>query len=84
MQELISSELAGVAGGGFVSAVEHGAYEAYKTVVSYPTAAIGGYQLANQLYGAHATWSDRFRAMRAMRGMLAASDTLPAWSRFSY
>jgi hypothetical protein len=84
MNELTSGELASIAGGGIVDTIENGAYAAYKTVVSYPTAAIGGYQLANQLYGDNVTWGDRFRAMSAMRGMLAASDTLPAWSRFGY
>jgi hypothetical protein len=82
MDELTSDQLEGIAGGTFVGALEHGAYEAYRIAVSYPTAAIGGWQLAGQMYGAHATMSDRFRAMRAMRGMLAASDTLPAWARF--
>jgi hypothetical protein len=84
MQELSNNELELVDGGSLWSSVRHGAYEAYRTAVSYPTAAIGGYQLANQMYGANATWSDRFRAMSAMRGMLAQSDTLPQWSRFGY
>jgi hypothetical protein len=86
-----STELATVDGGSFQTqlqhfgqAARHGAYEAYKTVVSYPTAAIAGYKLANQFYGAKATWHDRFRAMGDVRQMLAASDSLPAWASFGH
>jgi hypothetical protein len=44
MNELTSGELASIAGGGIVDTIENGAYSAYKTVVSYPTAAFGGYR----------------------------------------
>jgi hypothetical protein len=64
----------------FKAAVSNGAYQAYKTVVSYPTAAYGGWQLANQMYGDKVTMHDRFRAMGEVRSVVMASDDLPLWS----
>lgn len=77
-EELSLEQLEAVDGGTFKSFM----YNAYKTAVSYPTAAIGGYKLANQFYGDKVTWHDRFRAMGDVQHMLAASDSLPAWARF--
>ena len=89
MEELIQDQLALVEGGSFASTwnsgiagVKHGAYEAYIAVVDVPTAAIGGWKLAGQMYGSHATMHDRVRAMKDVHHLLAQSDTLPAWARF--
>lgn len=91
MEELTQDQLALVEGGSFASAwtsgvahVKHGAYEAYKAVVDVPTAAIGGWKLAGQMYGSHATMKDRVRAMKDVHHLLGASDTLPAWARFGH
>jgi len=62
------------------ASARHGLFEGYKTVVSYPTAAVGGWKLAGQMYGSHVTMGDRVRAMRDVQHVLAASDTLPAWA----
>ena len=50
-------DLEGVTGG----TLRHALYEGYKTLVSYPTAAIAGWKLAGQMYGTHATMNDRVR-----------------------
>ncbi|HET9991731.1 MAG TPA: hypothetical protein VFQ65_24550 [Kofleriaceae bacterium] len=91
MEELTQDQLALVDGGSFSSAFQtgfarakHGAYEAYKSVVDVPTAAIGGWKLAGQMYGAHVTMNDRVRAMKDVHHLLGASDTLPAWARFGH
>jgi len=89
MEELTQDQLALVEGGSLASTwntgiagVKHGAYEAYKAVVDVPTAAIGGWKLAGQMYGSHATMRDRVRAMKDVHHLLAQSDTLPSWARF--
>lgn len=89
MEELTQDQLALVEGGSLSSAfhtglaqVKHGVYEAYKAVVDVPTAAIGGWKLAGQMYGSHATMQDRVRAMKDVHHLLAQSDTLPSWARF--
>jgi len=89
MEELTRDQLALAEGGSFASTwnsgiagAKHGAYEAYKAVVDVPTAAIGGWKLAGQMYGSHATMHDRVRAMKDVHHLLAQSDTLPAWARF--
>jgi hypothetical protein len=91
MEELTLDQLAVVDGGTFASAfqtsvasVKHGAFAAYKSVVDVPTAAIGGWKLANQMYGAHVTMNDRVRAMKDVHHLLGASETLPAWARFGH
>ena len=91
MEELTQDQLALVDGGSFASTfhtgvarVKHGAFEAYKSVVDVPTAAIGGWKLANQMYGAHVTMNDRVRAMKDVHHLLGQSDTLPAWARFGH
>jgi hypothetical protein len=91
--ELDEAALAEVAGGaGFVDGarswfnwavhgVQSAAYGAYREAVNIPTAAFGGWQLAGTMYGANTTLSERFRAMRAVHGVLAASPTVPSWAR---
>jgi hypothetical protein len=83
--EISGSELALVDGGTFqtmVAGARHGLYEGYRTVVSYPTAAIAGWKLAGQMYGAKVTMHDRVRAMGDVHHVLAASDSLPTWAKF--
>jgi hypothetical protein len=89
MEELTQDQLALVDGGAWsmksmVGGAKHGAYEAYKAVVDVPTAAIGGWKLAGQMYGAHVTMNDRVRAMKDVHHLLGASDTLPSWARFGH
>ena len=77
MEELTQEQLALVDGAWSLRSV-------YKAVVDVPTAAIGGWKLANQMYGAHVTMQDRVRAMKDVHHLLGASDTLPAWARFGH
>lgn len=76
MEELTHDQLALVEGGSFASM--------YKAVVDVPTAAIGGWKLANQMYGSHVTMNDRFRAMKDVHHLLGQSQTLPAWASFGH
>lgn len=64
--------------------VASGLHHAYLSAVSYPTALFGGLQLANQMYGDKATWSDKTRAMSAMRQYVMAGDTIPGKFRFGF
>ena len=89
MEELTQDQLALVDGGAWtmksmVAGAKHGAYEAYKAVVDVPTAAIGGWKLAGQMYGSKVTMNDRVRAMKDVHHLLGASDTLPSWARFGH
>jgi hypothetical protein len=87
MEELTQDQLALVEGGSFASmyaGAKHGAFGAYKAVVDVPTAAIGGWKLANQMYGSHVTMNDRFRAMKDVHHLLGQSSTLPAWASFGH
>jgi hypothetical protein len=83
--EISGNELALVDGGNLQTlgaSVRHGLYEGYRTAVSYPTAAIAGWKLAGQMYGAKVTMHDRVRAMGDVHHVLAASDSLPTWAKF--
>ena len=83
--EISGGELELVDGGTlqtFGASVRHGLFEGYKTAVSYPTAAIAGWKLAGQMYGANVTMHDRVRAMGDVRHVLAASDSLPSFWKF--
>jgi hypothetical protein len=89
--EISGNELALVDGGTLQSFgqtlganVRHGLYEGYRTAVSYPTAAIAGWKLAGQMYGAKVTMHDRVRAMGEVHHVLAASDSLPAFWKFGH
>ena len=78
MEELTQDQLALVDGGAWSMK------SMYKAVVDVPTAAIGGWKLAGQMYGSHVTMKDRTRAMKDVHHLLGASDTLPAWARFGH
>jgi hypothetical protein len=56
---------------------------AYRESVKSVTAIVGGWQLANRVYGSRqhgASWTDKRRAMRGLKQYLDASDQLPAWA----
>jgi len=55
----------------------------YREGVKSVTAAVGGWKLANEMYGTPekgASWSDKWRAMGAVKGYLDGSETLPSWA----
>jgi hypothetical protein len=78
MEELTQDQLALVEGGAWSMR------SMYKAVVDVPTAAIGGWKLAGQMYGSKVTMNDRVRAMKDVHHLLGASDTLPSWARFGH
>jgi hypothetical protein len=68
--------------GNLPDTIASGLHDTYLSAVSYPTALLGGWKLASQVYGGKATWSDRRRAMSAMRQYVMAGDTIPGAFRF--
>ena len=89
LEELSLEELEQVAGGlswgGLVEAAKggFGLRTVYREGVKAITAGVGGWKLANQMYGntEHgASWGDTFRAMGAMKKYLDGSDKLPSWA----
>lgn len=55
----------------------------YRGAVNGITAGVAGWQLANQMYGTPqhgAPLAEKWRAMKAMKGYLDASDHLPSWA----
>ena len=55
----------------------------YREAVNGITAGIGGWKLANEMYGTPehgAPWAEKKRAMSALKGYLDASDKLPSWA----
>ncbi|HUS29867.1 MAG TPA: hypothetical protein VMZ53_15285 [Kofleriaceae bacterium] len=55
----------------------------YREAVKGVTAGIGGWKLANEMYGTPehgAPWAEKKRAMSALKGYLDASDKLPSWA----
>ena len=61
-------------GGGF------GLRDAYRGAVKEITADVGGWKLANQMYGGASTWQDKLRARAALKDYLNGSDRLPSWA----
>jgi hypothetical protein len=56
---------------------------AYRETVKGVTAAVGGWKLANEMYGTPekgASWSDTWRGIRAMKSYLDGGDKLPSWA----
>ena len=56
---------------------------AYRETVKGITAGIGGWKLANEMYGTKehgASWAEKRRAMGALKSYLDASDKLPSWA----
>jgi len=69
-------ELASVTGGNMIRT-------AYRETVKGVTAGIGGWKLANQMYGSEghgAPWGEKVRAMNALKGYLDGSESLPSWA----
>ncbi len=52
----------------------------YRGAVKNVTAGVGGWQLANQMYGGNASLHDKWRGYQAMKEYLDASDKLPSWA----
>lgn len=55
----------------------------YREAVNGITAGIGGWKLANEMYGTPehgASWAEKKRAMSALKGYLDAGDKLPSWA----
>jgi len=55
----------------------------YREAVNGITAGIGGWKLANEMYGTPehgAPWAEKKRAMSVLKGYLDASDKLPSWA----
>jgi hypothetical protein len=77
MTDIPIEALAEVAGGG---AVGDWFRHAYTRAVNVPTAVLGGWKLAGQMYGSQVTMDDRVRSMRVLKGVLDASNKLPAWA----
>lgn len=76
LPELSLDESADVQGG-------FGLRTMYRETVKGVTAGVGGWQLANQMYGTPehgASLSEKWRAMRAVKGYLDSSDKLPSWA----
>ncbi len=87
--ELSLDELSAVGGGlswADVTEAARGGFglrTVYRESVKGITAGIGGWKLANQMYGTEghgAPWSEKRRAMGALKGYLDASDKLPSWA----
>lgn len=55
----------------------------YRETVKNITAGIGGWKLANEMYGTAergASLQEKWRARTALKGYLDASDKLPSWA----
>ena len=87
--ELSPDELATITGGLSWDSVKEsakggfGLRTLYREGVKGITAGIGGWKLANEMYGTPehgAPWSEKKRAMGALKGYLDASDKLPSWA----
>lgn len=74
--EIARADLAGATGG-------FGLRTLYRETVKNITAGIGGWKLANQMYGTAdhgASLQEKWRARTALKGYLDASDKLPSWA----
>lgn len=72
-------------GGTFTDLVKSGfgLRSLYRGVVKEITADIGGWKLANQMYGSPehgASLGEKLRARRAIKNYLDGSDQLPSWA----
>ena len=70
--ELSLDDIAGVTGGFSLRGL-------YREAVNGITAGIGGWKLANQMYG-HASLQEKWRARGALKEYLDGSDRLPSWA----
>lgn len=60
-----------------------GLRSAYRGAVKYATAGLGGWQLANQMYGTKeqgASLQEKWRAAGAIKQFLDGGDKLPSWA----
>ena len=89
MEELALAELEQITGGLSWDSVKEaarggfGLRTLYREGVKTITAGIGGWKLANQMYGSAehgAPWAEKLRAMGALKHYLDASDKLPSWA----
>ena len=87
--ELSHDELAQITGGLSWESVKEsakggfGLRTVYRESVKGVTAGIGGWKLANEMYGTpehDAPWAEKKRAMGVIKGYLDASDKLPSWA----
>jgi len=75
---MTDEQLAAVTGG-----FSFGLRTAYRETVKGITAGIGGWKLANEMYGTKehgAPWREKWRAMGALKGFLDGGDKLPSWA----
>jgi hypothetical protein len=82
-QDIPELALEQVAGGLSWSDLTSPVRNAYRCGVKSVTAVGGGWQLANTMYGTKdhgASWSDKWRAMKAFKTYLDGSDKLPSWA----
>jgi len=90
LQEIALADLEQVTGAalswsGFVETAKggFGLRTAYREAVKTVTAGVGGWKLANQMYGDEkhgASWNEKWRAMKAMKGFLDKGESLPSWA----
>lgn len=85
MDDLDQDQLAGVTGGTFTELAQggFGLRTVYRGAVKNVTAAVGGWQLANQMYGTPehgASLQEKWRARGAIKQYLDGSDRLPSWA----
>ena len=81
MRELDTGELEAVTGASFADTAKggFGLRTLYRGGVKNVTAAIGGWKLANEMYGS-ASLQEKWRARGAIKEFLDGSDHLPSWA----
>jgi hypothetical protein len=82
---LSADDLAGVTGGTFTELAQggFGLRTVYRGAVKNVTATLGGWKLANQMYGTPehgASFQEKLRARGALKEYLDGSDRLPSWA----
>lgn len=83
---LSRDELARIGGGFGLDSFAHlrdATRDAYRWGVREVTADIGGWKLANQMYGTAqqgSSWQEKLAARAALKKLLNSSDRLPTWA----
>jgi hypothetical protein len=79
--DLSDEQLAAVTGGTLAELAKggFGLRTVYRGAVKNVTATLGGWKLANQMYG-HASLQEKWRARGALKEYLDGSDRLPSWA----
>ncbi len=83
LNDLSPEQLADISGGNAWDYAMGGLRTLYRGTVKNITAAAGGWQLANQMYGTKehgASWGEKWRARGAMMEYLDSTDKLPSWA----